>query len=288
MAVSARPAAVAGSFYPGNASQLGEMVEALRIAAGEPAALPGPLLGLLVPHAGLVYSGVVAAAAWGLLEREPPGTIVLLGTDHYGIGRGIAAWDRGPWSTPAGPVETDEVMAAAIAGLGPPFRADRSAHRDEHSIEVQLPLLRRAVPGARIVALATSIGTGPDAIAAGEMLGRLLADRRAAGEQVVLAASSDMAHYPTATDCERVTDALVPAILARDPARLAREEAALRWAGIRGLSCGMCGIEPAVVGLAALGAMGAVGATVLAQATSADAGGPAGRTVGYLSVAFTG
>ena len=288
MAVSARPAAVAGSFYPGEAAQLGVMVEGLLAAAGAPAPLPGPLLGLLVPHAGLVYSGVVAAAAWGLLGADPPATVAILGTDHFGIGRGVAAWDRGPWATPAGPMETDEELAVAIVGLGDPFRADRDAHQGEHSIEVQLPLLRRVAPGTRIVALAAALGTGPEAVAAGEALGRLLAARRAAGDRVIVVASSDMAHYPAAIDAERVTDALLPAIIARDPARLAREEAVLRSSGIPGLSCGMCGIEPAVVGLAAIGAMGARAATVLAAATSADAGGPPGRTVGYLSVAFTG
>ncbi|MCU0484006.1 MAG: AmmeMemoRadiSam system protein B [Chloroflexi bacterium] len=287
MTEHARPAAVAGSFYPGDAKRLVELVGALRAAAGEPPTLPGPLLGLLVPHAGLVYSGVVAAAAWGLLADDPPATVVILGTDHHGIGPGIAAWDRGPWATPSGPVETDEALAAVIAGLGRPFRADRNAHRDEHSIEVQLPLLLQIAPATRIVALATATGTGPEAAAAGELLGHFLAARRAAGERVILAASSDMAHYPVAADAERVTEALLPAILARDPGRLAREEASLRRAGIPGLSCGMCGIEPAVVGLAALAAMGATGGTALAAATSADAGGPPGRTVGYLSVAFT-
>jgi len=283
-----RPAAVAGTFYPGEAARLEALVEQLRSAAGEPVALPGPLLGLLVPHAGLVYSGVVAAAAWELLATDPPATVVLLGTDHFGIGGGIAAWDRGPWATPAGEVETDEDLATAIVGLGDPFRAERDAHLGEHSIEVQLPLLRRVAPATRIVALATAVGTGTEAVAAGAALGRLLAGRRAGGQGMILAASSDMAHYPAAADAERVTDALLPAILARDAARLAREEAALRWSGIPGLSCGMCGIEPAVVGLAALAAMGARAGTVVAAATSADAGGPTGRTVGYLSVAFTG
>lgn len=288
MVVSARRAAVAGSFYPGDAARLVGLVDGLLAAAGKPAVLPGPLLGMLVPHAGLVYSGVVAAAGWGLLAHDLPATVVVLGTDHFGVGRGIAAWDRGPWATPAGPVETDEELAAAIVELGDPFRADRDAHQGEHSIEVQLPLLHRVAPGSRIVALAAAFGTGPEAVAAGEALGRLLAERRAAGDLVILAASSDMAHYPAAIDAERVTDALLPAILARDPARLARDEAALRWSGIPGLSCGMCGIEPAVVGLAAVGAMGAGAASVLAAATSADAGGSSGRTVGYLAVAFTG
>ncbi len=163
---------------------------------------------------------------------------------------------------------------------------DRDAHRGEHSLEVQLPLLVAVAPGARIVPLAVSAGTGRRAIEAGERLGRLLAARRAAGDRIVLAISSDMAHYPPADACARATEALLPAILGLDAARLAALEEDMRVAGIRGLACGMCGIEPAVLGLAALRAMGATAGTVLAASTSADAGGPPDRTVGYLAVRF--
>jgi AmmeMemoRadiSam system protein B len=86
-----------------------------------------------------------------------------------------------------------------------------------------------------------------------------------------------------------VTERLWPAIAAVDPLGLAREEAAVREAGvggIRGVACGMCGIEPAVLGLAALRAMGASRGTLLAASNSADAGGPPDRTVGYLAVRF--
>ncbi len=168
----------------------------------------------------------------------------------------------------------------------PSVRVDRDAHRGEHSLEVQLPLLVEAAPGARIVPLAVSAGTGRPAIEAGARLGRLLAARRSAGERVVLAISSDMAHYPPADACARATETLLPAILDLDPAGLAAVEADMRLAGIHGLACGMCGIEPAVLGLAALRAMGAVSGTVLAAMTSADAGGPRDRTVGYLAVRF--
>ena len=213
--------------------------------------------------------------------------IVLLGTNHRaGWLDGVAAWGSGAWSVPAGDVDVDEALAAEVVALGPPFLADRDAHLGEHSLEVQLPLLLAAAPGARIVPLAVSAGVGSGAIEAGERLGRLLAARRAAGGRIVVAISSDMAHYPAADACARATGILLPAILGVDPAALAALEGDLRDAGIRGLACGMCGIDPAVLGLAALRAMGATAGTELAASTSADAGGPRDRTVGYLAVRF--
>lgn len=305
-----RRPAVAGSFYPADPGRLTELVEALvgaagRLApaagvsggagtAGPRAATPGALgpglpLGLLVPHAGLVYSGVQAAAGWRTIAGHPdrPPLVVVLGTNHSaGWLDGVGAWDAGSWSTPTGDIVVDAAHARDILALGPPFLVDHDAHRREHSIEVQLPLLAALAPGAPIVPLAVSCGTGRRAVEAGERLGRRLADRRAAGDPVVLAISSDMAHYPPAWECATVTERLLPPILGLHPAGLAEREAALRAGGIRGLACGMCGIEPAVLGLAALRAMGAASGTVLAAGTSADAGGPADRTVGYLAVRF--
>ena len=197
---------------------------------------------------------------------------------------GVGTWDGGPWRTPLGEVEIDRELTNAVVALGGPFAADARCHQGEHSLEVQLPFMRRLAPEARIVALSVGTGTGPRAIEAGERLGRLLAARRTAGQDVAVAISSDMAHYPAAGVAERVTAALLPSIMSLDPAGLARAEAATRREP--GVSCGMCGIETAVLGLAALRAMGAAPGVPLAAATSADAGGDPRRTVGYLSVAF--
>lgn len=303
-----RPPAVAGAFYPAAPSALIELVDSLLAEAARRAPVAGPdrarqlapdlgtrgrgqLVGLLVPHAGLVYSGVVAAAAWRLLAVEGAVTdqapVVILGTNHSaGWLDGVGIWESGAWQTPIGDLAVDEDLAAAILGLGSPFTVDRPAHRAEHSIEVQLPLLRRVAAGARIVPLAVGTGSGPMAVAAGRRLGTLLAARRAAGQRVLLVVSSDMAHYPPAGECDSVTRALAPLILELDATGLAAAEAGLRLGHVPGLVCGMCGIEPAVLGLAALEAMGATGAEPLLAATSADAGGDAYRTVGYLAVAF--
>jgi len=290
-----RRPAVAGSFYPGDPAYLADLVEELLVRAERlaPVAgrIEGTLVGLLVPHAGLVYSGLVAAAGWrllGVVPDDPPATVVLLGTNHT-AGRldGVAAWDGGAWRTPLGDVPVDGDLAAAIVDLGPPFTVDRVSHVDEHSIEVQLPLLHVVRPDAAIVPLSVAAGTGAGAIAAGRRLGELLARRRETGERVLLAISTDMAHYPPDAICAQVTADLLPAILRLDPAALERDERAVADGASPDLVCGMCGIQPTVLGLAALRAMGATRGSRIAAATSADAGGSTQRTVGYLAVGFT-
>jgi MEMO1 family protein len=294
--VDVRRPSVAGSFYPAEPGILAELVDALLVVAGRTAPLPdaieGTLLGLLVPHAGLAYSGVVAAAGWRLLGPSdpvpPPPVVVVLGTNHGAAWLdGVGAWETGAWRTPLGDVEVDAELAAAILDLGPPFGVDRAAHDGEHSIEVQLPFLQASGSTPRIVPLSVAAGTGEPAIAAGASLGALLAGRRATGQRIVLAISSDMAHYPPNIECARATAELLPAIVGVDPFELADRELALTETGTAGLLCGMCGIQPAVLGLAALRAMGAHRGVRLSAATSADAGGPANRTVGYLAAAFT-
>ena len=287
-----RPAAVADAFYPADPDRLRALVTWQLAEAEERHPAPSGLTepdGILVPHAGLVYSGVVAASGWRVAMRPGarPATVVLLGTNH-GAGwlEGVGVWDHGAWRTALGDAAVDDDLASAIVGLGPPFLVDRDAHRAEHSIEVQLPFLRVLAGDARIVPLAVACGVGAVAVDAGARLGELIARRRHAGERIVVAISTDMAHYPPHDVAQRITTALLPAILAVDPAGLAEREHALRKAGAPGLACGMCGIEPAVVGLAALRAVGAVRGSLLAAATSADAGGGADRTVGYLSAAF--
>ncbi|MCU0484035.1 MAG: AmmeMemoRadiSam system protein B [Chloroflexi bacterium] len=293
-----RPPAVAGLFYDDDPDRLGRIVDDLYRRATAAAGEAGPVAesqsgrlpaGILVPHAGLVYSGALAAAGWRLLASpagEAGATVVLLGTNHSAPWlAGVGAWPGGPWRTPLGDVEVDEGLRDDVLALGRPFEADAPCHLGEHSLEVQLPLLQRAAPGTRIVPLSVATGTGSAAVEAGERLGDLLARRRAAGDAIALAISTDMAHYPRAEVAERVTATLLPPILAGDPVGLAEAESHVRRTEPR-TSCGMCGIEPAVLGLAALRAMGAGVGVLLGAATSADAGADPGRTVGYLAVGF--
>lgn len=280
-----RAPAHAGTFYPADRATLEREVEWL--LRGIPVGGPAPL-GLLVPHAGLRYSGAVAARGWATLAADPPDAIVLLGTNHFAAWlSGVAAWTGGPWRTPFGAIAVDAELAARIVALGPPFVADDRAHRDEHSLEVQLPFVARLCPGARIVPLLVSCPRPGGCRETGERLGRFLAGLRAGGERIVLVASSDLAHYPAHADAVAVDRRMLEPILALDPAELARREAEARSSAIPGLACGLCGLEPVLAALAALPALGAARGELLAEATSADVpGGDQRRVVGYAAVAF--
>jgi len=286
-----RRPAQAGRFYPANPERLRREVDAcFETAEGaRRGVLPRPL-GLIVPHAGISYSGNVAAAAWATLRDDPPDTVVIAGTNHYSAGlRGAGVWDGRAWETPLGEVAIDRDLAARIAGLGGPFHVDRAAHSPEHSIEVQVPFLQRCCPAARLVPFLVSCRTNSDCALAGRRLGGLLADDRAAGRRLVLVASSDLAHYPAAEEAEEVDARMLEPIVALDADELARREAKAVASGIPGLVCGLCGLEPVLFSLAAFQAMGARRGEVLAAATSADVpGGDRDRCVGYAAVAFNG
>lgn len=285
-----RPAHVAGSFYADDPGRLAADVAGLLADAaaaqseGEPPA--GAPLGVLVPHAGLQYSGAVAARGWRRVG-ESVETVLIAGTNHFAWMEGVGVWAGGAWETPLGEVAVDAAWTDALLGLGPPFVPAIGEHVAEHSIEVQLPLLIRACPRARIVPFLVSVGDPAEAIAAGGRLGGLLRAAAGRGERVVLVASSDLAHYPRAGLARAVDERVLRPILGLDPAGLARTEAGIRAERLPGVACGMCGIEPTVFTLAALVAAGAREATLLVHATSADvAGGDPTRVVGYASVAF--
>jgi len=291
MSATRRRPAVAGSFYPADAAALERLVdECLHDdprALPRPSDLPGEVLGVLVPHAGLVYSGGTAARGWGALAAVAPTTIVVMGTCHTAPWlEGIAAAPDAAWSIPGGDVEVDTDLRDALVALGPPFLADGRAHATEHAIEVQLPFVRRLLPGARIVPL--TVGCTPDAaVIGGDMAGRLVAERRAAGERVVVAISTDFAHYPPQPVAQAVTAEHLPGLQAMDIARVHEVERHLRTAGPVGVDCGLCGLEATLAGLAALRAMGATKGALVARATSADRPGSSfTRTVGYAALAF--
>lgn len=284
-----RRPAVAGSFYDANPSRLDAMVATLlagaRAQPRPPGLDPSAVAGLLVPHAGLVYSGAVAALAWALAGEIAPATIILAGTDHEARAAGVGVWAGGPWRTPLGDVAIDEDVADEIAALGPPFERDDYAHFGEHSLEVQLPLLMRACPEAKIVALAVSPRLTRHA-EAGRALARVITRWRNAGERLLLVASSDMAHYPPADVCEIVDADLLEPLLRLDADDLRARDARVTREARSGVVCGMCGIDPTRVALVALTELGARRGILLGAATSADAGGDPGRTVGYAAAAF--
>jgi hypothetical protein len=265
----------AGSWYPGEAAALAALVER-QLEAASASAVEGSLVALASPHAGLVYSGPVAAHGFRLLRGRRDLTVVLAGPSHRLGFSGSAVWESGAFATPLGEVPVDVVVAARLASQ-PGVRPDREPHRQEHSLEMQLPFLQRLVPGLRIVPVLMGWQEREvvDALAAA-----LVAAAREAERETLLVASTDLSHYHPAERAARLDARVVECVDAFDPDELMR-----RLEAEPGHACGG---GPLVAVMKAARALGADRARVLRRADSGDEGPKdKSRVVGYLSAAFS-
>lgn len=181
----------AGGFYEASPAGCHDHAARLCEAAELPDDLPAGLKGGLVPHAGWIYSGKLAATTFKALAAGGDcETFVLLGADHRGTVRRGEVYDAGAWQTPLGEVRIDEALAEALVGAGDCLRANSDAHTHEHSIEVQVPLLQTTCPQARIVPIA--VPPTDLAVEIGRAVGQTLA-ADFPGVQVV--GSTDLTHH---------------------------------------------------------------------------------------------
>lgn len=192
-----REPAVAGMFYPGKQEQCrrelcGCVERAAQAAAqSDPAAGLGRIIGGIVPHAGWVCSGAVAARAFSLIAKGPhPAVVVLFGAVHVGHGARASIFASGAWETPLGLVEVEARLAERICGQTNLLEAAAHAHDGEHSIEVQLPFIKHLLPEAKIVPIMAppTDKAGP----LGTAVGRAC---KTYGVEAVFIGSTDLTHY---------------------------------------------------------------------------------------------
>jgi MEMO1 family protein len=218
---------------------------------------------LLVPHAGFRYSGAIAAQAYAQLKpwRERIRRVVLLGPTHRVAVRGLAAPSAQAFETPLGRVAVDSAALAALAAL-PQVGTSDAAHAQEHSLEVQLPFLQRALGAFTLVPLAVGRASAEEVA---EVLERLWG-----GDETLIVISSDLSHYLPYAQAQAKDRATVDRILRLDPA-LDHEQA--------------CGATPLAGALLAARAHG-LGARLLDLRNSGDTAGDRSRVVGYCAIAF--
>jgi AmmeMemoRadiSam system protein B len=200
---SVRPAAVAGMFYPGEADALRTAIVALLASARTTAGAPPKAI--IVPHAGYIYSGEIAASAYKRLlpDAEKISRIVLMGPTHRVFVRGLAAPSVAAFATPLGSIAIDREALASLADM-PQVVVSDEVHALEHSLEVQLPFLKRVAPEAALVPFAV-----------GETTTRAVADviaRLWGGPETRFVISSDLSHYQpyaAAQRCDQATAALI-------------------------------------------------------------------------------
>src|SRR5215469_13020745 len=142
-----RPPAVAGRFYPDDPGPLSAAVDSFLVPGADTKRTRA--LACVVPHAGYMYSGGVAGEVYSRIEI--PGRIILLGPRHYPRGAPLAILSDGAWQTPLGMAPVDHLLAEKISRAFPQLQEDAVAHSAEHSLEVQLPFLQRAVPSFSFV-----------------------------------------------------------------------------------------------------------------------------------------
>jgi len=269
-----RPAAVAGTWYPGTAASLADAVDRLLADADQTAGdVSGDLVALIAPHAGLTYSGPVAAHAYRLLRRRAFDVAVLVGPSHFVGFEGVAAYGAGAFETPMGLAPIDEDAAAALMHSTSVVHEHDAAHAREHSLEMQLPFLQRCAPGLPILPLVMGFQTGATVTALADGLAATLHGRRP-----LLIASSDLSHYHPASVAARLDQLVLDLVTEFDADGL--------QAALDANPEHACGGGPVVAVMRAARQLGATDAKMLQYADSGDVSGDKSSVVGYMAGAM--
>lgn len=217
-----RPAAVAGRFYPGEADRLASTIQAM-LAATRPQTIKRPKA-IIVPHAGYVYSGPVAASAYALLRAYPYRRVVVFGPAHRLAVEGLAVPEADGFATPLGVIPIDRA-ALRLAPKSSRIEISDLPHAEEHSIEVQLPFLQHVLGTFELAPFL--VGWASDSEVAAVM------DALWDGDDTLIVVSSDLSHYHPYDEARRLDHATVQAILNRKP--LADHDQACGATGINAL-----------------------------------------------------
>jgi len=270
-AESVKPAAFAGQFYEKDPARLAAQVDGFLANAGTAAAPSGRVLAIVAPHAGYIYSGQTAACGYALVRGKAIDTVVIIGPSHQLGFEGCSIYPEGGFETPLGVARIDAALAREIARSSG-FGFIPEAFAKEHSVEVQVPFVQRALPSAAIVPIVMGFQKKAtvQALAAG------LA-KACAGKNVLVVASTDLSHFLTKAQAAAMDGNTISLI------QSAKTETLLRK--IEAGDNIMCGGGPVVAALLYAEKAGPARVEVLRRSDSSDSGGPADQVVGYLAAA---
>lgn len=275
-ALNLRPSPIAGKWYEADPQRLAARIDAWLDAASLPP-LDGEVVGVMTPHAGHIYSGAVAAHAFAAVRGHAPRLVALLGPMHHPYFEPLLTSGHEAYQTPLGAVPIDRSAVRALdaalrARLG--FGLTSVENDPEHSLEIQLPFLQRALSGK--FSLLPIMVRAQD-VTVSQALGAALADILSE-QDALLVASTDLSHYYPQPQAEHLDTALLDAVAAFDP--LAVFDVAQRRAGEA------CGLGALTAVMWAAQGLGASQARLLRYATSGDVTGDYSAVVGYGAAAF--
>lgn len=279
--MSIRQPTVAGAFYPARPEELVKTIEKSFLHSRGPGVLPAEkkekrtIKAVVCPHAGYIYSGPCAAHSFlALAEEKNPTTIILLGPNHTGWGAPVSMYGEGAWQTPLGKVPVDKELARKIFDNSDIIDYDETAHRREHSIEVQLPFLQYIYDEFKIIPICMGYQDLETSMEIGEALYNTVKN-----EDVIILASSDLTHQETQESANRKDKLVLDAITGLDEKILQKV--------VKENRITTCGYGPVSAAIVAAKRLGASKATLLEYYTSGDIIGDYRSVVGYASVKIT-
>lgn len=265
-----RPSVLAGTWYPGTSDTLTKSIEGYLSRVKAPR-LNGKIKAVIVPHAGHIYSGQVAAHVYRLLEGSQFRRVILVGPSHHMAFKGVSVNLQSGYNTPLGIVPVDQEMGKRILDSGPSIRWVRRAHAREHSLEIQLPFLQTVLHNFQIVPILMGQQDYNTCKALANTLAQLLEHK----DNTLLLASSDLSHFHPYNRAKTLDIEFIKNVKKFDPEGLAKDLATGK--------CEACGGGPVITILLAARKLGADRAVILNYANSGDVTGDHRSVVGYVS-----
>lgn len=264
-----RKPAAAGRFYPADISDLTHQIESFI----DKQAKKTEVIACILPHAGYMYSGRVAVQTVSSIKIKD--RIILLGPNHTGQGPAFSIMTQGLWQTPLGDVKVDSVLAEKILAGSDDLEDDFVAHKDEHSLEVELPILQYFKKTVEIVPICLA-SHDPDSLKKiGEAITAAIKESKIEDSTLIIA-SSDMTHYESQDQADKEDKQAIQAILELDDDKFT--------AVVQRLNISMCGYAPVLVTMVSSKLLGAKKAELIKYQTSGDITGDYDRVVGYAGI----
>lgn len=262
---------VAGTFYPADADELSSSIRWYLDQAGRVDPGGDPVV-LIVPHAGYVYSGPVAAYAFQAVAGASYETVVILATSHYFSFHGVAVYKTGEFRTPLGGLAVDTAAAEGLLESAKGFVSEAPQYFErEHSLEVEIPFLQTVLePGFKILPVLTGQMSYDDCLRLASLLTAISSDRR-----MLVVASTDLSHYKGYQEARGLDEHTIAFLKAFDTRGL--------WDAVAHTGWNVCGVRPLVAAMEYARAAGVSELSVLKYANSGDTAGDKDRVVGYVS-----
>lgn len=242
------------------------------------------IAGLIVPHAGYIYSGQIAADAFNQVRNNNYELVVILGTNHTTAGfSGISVFPKGKFATPIGTLEIDTEAAEKLLQADSDVNTNLDVHEKEHSIEVQIPFIKYLFPKAKILPIIVGEPNLEMCSKFGKALAGIIKDKKS-----LVVASSDLSHYPSFDDAVKVDYKTLKAIVSMDPEQIVSTMHTQLYQHLPNLvTCG-CGEAPLIASIFTAKELGAKGAVIISSSNSGyNPIGNIDRVVGYGAAVIT-